>query len=213
MKPAAAQPSSLPGLRALAAKESKPIAGRIVHAGHGEVRAEPPLPESDELRAQLLVATEAACALATSADAQRAGYVLGSVYTQGVGTHWINWSLVDKPFDPARPAMLLYDDGKLAGFSYWMRTGSTASPEGFAGGADHWHRHYGLCFDAYGMLRKENLNDKSQCDGSWLNGTDIWMLHAWIVAGKPNAYGTFASLNPALCDRNVPDVLRCPTPE
>ena len=45
----------------------------------------------------------------------------------GVGTHWIKWSLVGRPFDPAAPSMLLFDGMpgrpiRLVGFSYWVES-------------------------------------------------------------------------------------------
>jgi hypothetical protein len=139
--------------------------------------------------------------------------VLSSFNTQGVGVHWTNWRLVDRPFDPERPAMLLYGatgDGRLrlVGFSYWVR--SAGPPVGFPGTADQWHRHFGLCFDGHGLLETEGLRRAGRCVGSWVNGTDLWMLHAWIVPGQSNPWGLFAPLNPELCRRYVADVLRCP---
>ncbi len=137
---------------------------------------------------------------------------MSSLYTQGVGTHWINWTLVGQPFDPARPSMLLFaprvGGNRLVGLSYWSR--SPTEPAAFAGDNDHWHRHFGLCFDERGLLEREQVPDASQCAGTWLNGSDLWMLHAWVVPGQPNVWGVFAPQNPVLCDRNVADVLRCP---
>jgi hypothetical protein len=214
----AAQPSSLPGLAQLGASERSPQRGVIVHSGHGTVGAEPPVgvrgATRRELGRELRAAAFAACQLRTTVAAERAGYVLSSNYTQGVGTHWTNWRLVDAPFDPARPAMLLYaprlGTTQLVGFSYWNRTSDPAGPAGYAGTADHWHRHYGLCFDRAGLLQRENVRTASLCAGVYVNGSDIWMLHAWIVPGAANAWGTFAPLNPQLCSRSVADIARCP---
>ena len=134
--------------------------------------------------------------------------------TQGVGTHWTNWNLVDAPFDPTRPSMLLYaprlGHTELVGFSYWVRTSAPAGPAGFAGTADAWHRHFGMCFDAHGMLQQEDVRTAAHCNGLWMNGSDMWMLHAWIVPGFPNDWGVFAALNPVLCNRKVADIERCP---
>src|SRR5262249_404570 len=95
----------------------------------------------------------------------------------------------------------------LVGFSYWMR--SPIEPDGFAGGADDWHRHFGLCFDATGLLDREGVS-AAQCAGTWLNGSDLWMLHAWVVPGTGDADGVFAALSPSLCRANAPDIERCP---
>ena len=214
--PAAA--SSLAALGPLAAKEGAPITGRIVHAGHGRAGPEPAIAIThDERRAlarELRAAADVACRLRTTDDARRAGYVVSASFTQGVGTHWTNWRLVDRPFDPAQPSMLLYGprlgETRLVGFSYWVRTGAPGGPSGFAGGADHWHRHFGLCFDAHGRLERENVTNRSECTGTWFNGSDIWMLHAWVVPGDANVWGTFAALNPVLCSRTGPDISRCP---
>ena len=210
--------SSLDALAAVAAEERAPITGRIVHAGHGRAGPEPAVAINGTARAalarELRAAADVACRLRTTDDARRAGYVMSSNFTEGVGTHWTNWGLVDKPFDPTRPSMLLYGprlgETRLVGFSYWVRTSGPAGPSGFSGDADHWHRHFGLCFDNHGQLERENVDDRSTCAGSWLNGSDMWMLHAWIVPGDANVWGVFAALNPVLCRRNVPDILRCP---
>jgi hypothetical protein len=208
---------SLPALVRLATVESMPLQGRIVDVGHDDPGRRPPLVIASGDRAafstQVHAAARAACSLRTPADAERAGYVRSSFNTQGVGIHWTNWRLVNAPFDPARPSMLLYGatgDGQLSlfGFSYWTR--SARPPAGFPGAADAWHRHYGLCFNAQGQLETEALRAPSRCAGTWLNGTDLWMLHAWIVPGSSNMWGLFAPLNPALCRRQAPDVIRCP---
>jgi hypothetical protein len=92
--PVAASPSSLPALAHLASIEQRRIVGRIVHAGHGNSQAEPPIKVSDADQAvladQLNAAISVACALQTPEAAARAGYVLSAVFPQGVGTHWTN---------------------------------------------------------------------------------------------------------------------------
>jgi hypothetical protein len=212
----AAQPTSLPALVQLGTVESKPLPGKIVDEGHGEAGERPPLDiaasDRDAFSAEVRAASRSACSLQTVAEAERAGYVRSSVNTQGVGVHFTNWRLVDAPFDPAHPSMLLFGatgDGnlRLFGFSYWVR--SATQPAAFAGSADAFHPHFGLCFASSGLLEREHLRDAQRCGGTWLNGSDLWMLHAWIVPGNSNTWGLFAPLNPALCARNVPDVSRC----
>jgi hypothetical protein len=215
-----AQSPSLPALVRLAARDGAPLHGALVNSGHGHAGPSPPVDVSPAtartLAAQLRAAALVACRLRTTDDAQRAGYVRSANFDQGTGTHWTNWRLVDAPFDPARPSMLLYGprlgETRLYGFSYWLRTTSTSGPVGFAGGDDHWHRHYGLCFDRDGILQKENLRSARLCAGTYVNGQDIWMLHAWVVPGLPNVWGLFAELNPQLCNRNVADIARCAEP-
>jgi hypothetical protein len=166
---------------------------------------------------QLQAAKATAARFGTTAEAAAAGYVQSATQIPGVGTHWVNWELVDRPFDPARPAMLLFDQSplhetRLAGFSYWVR--SIDPPDGFAGPNDVWHRHSGLCFEN-GWNVRENVPAQDECPGEWLNGSDLWMLHAWIAPDEPNSDGVFAPRNSALCppdSAQLPDVLKCSSP-
>jgi len=110
--------------------------------------------------------------------------------------------------------MLLFDrhdDGTtvLVGFSYWLR--SSHEPAGFAGNNDHWHQHTGLCI-VNGWVDRELATGPEACAGTYLAGSDLWMLHAWIVPGWTNRWGTFAVRNPTLCPpaAGTPDILRCP---
>lgn len=73
-----------------------------------------------------------------------------------------------------------------------------------------WHRHFGLCFDRDGALEREHVPGPGSCDGTWLNGSDLWMLHAWVVPGHANPDGLFVPLLVSLCDRNAPDIVKCP---
>ena len=212
------QPSSLAALVQIGSTEQAPLRGVTEPSGHGRAGAEPPIDvrgtTKSTLARELRTAARVACQFRTTDDAQRAGYVMSANFTEGVGTHWTNWGLIDAPFDPARPAMLLYGPRlgltQLVGFSYWVRTGDRVGPAGFAGSADEWHRHHGLCFDRAGLLRREDVRSPRLCDGVYLNGADMWMLHAWIVPGAANVWGVFAPLNPQLCRRNVADITRCP---
>jgi hypothetical protein len=167
------------------------------------------------LMSELRHAAAASCQLRNVPAAESAGYYLGSPYVEGVGTHWINWAYVDRPFDPVRPSMLLFKTTgtvttgivtELAGFSYWVR--SAAEPAGFTGPADHWHKHSGLCVVA-GQWAGEGFTP-SECKGVWLNGRDLWMLHAWIVPDHENPAGVFAPRSRALCRPRVPDIAACP---
>jgi hypothetical protein len=216
--PLPAQGPGVSALTALAAKERAPLVGVIDHSGHGRAGPQPPIDvrgaTKKALAEELRAAAGVACRLRTPDDARRAGYTLSSYYTEGIGTHWTKWPLVDAPFDPTHPSMLLYGPRlgttQLVGFSYWVRTRDAAGPAGFAGPADRWHRHFGMCFDRTGLLLQEDLRSSALCRGIYLNGSDIWMLHAWVVPGAPNVWGTFAPLNPQLCSRQVADVNRCP---
>jgi hypothetical protein len=163
---------------------------------------------------QINAAVEAAKTFPTLESAAAQDYAQSSTQLPGIGTHWVRWSLVDQPFDPAQPAMLLFDQSelhppRLAGFSYWVR--SEHAPEGFAGPNDVWHRHSGLCFED-GFLVKEDVPAADQCGEHWLNGSDLWMLHAWVAPNTNNDEGVFAPRNKGLCPpdwQQLPDLLKC----
>ena len=207
-------------LATLSWSRSSPVGGHLEHHGHGNPYDGPPpqtrlsAQESIELAAQLESAAAVADGLRDVDAAAAAGYVQSATDVPGVGSHWTKWSLVDHEFDPARPSQLLFHEtrsdepAELAGFSYWVR--SPTAPKGFAGPNDHWHQHVGLCFEN-GWLRRENLPSRAACEGDWINGSDLWMLHAWVVPGAENEWGLFAEINPALCPdpRGLPDLLTC----
>ena len=115
--------------------------------------------------AQLAKAKDAAKRYARADAAQQDGYMLASYFLPGFGTHWINWTYVNKPFDPAHPAMLLYDgdgtDAHLVAVSYYVRS-ENGPPNGFAGANDRWHRHFGTCY-AGGFLIGEQVLTADDC--------------------------------------------------
>lgn len=166
------------------------------------------------LNEQWMQARGAVSGLDTIAEATAAGYFRAAVPATGIGSHWVNWMLIDAPFDPARPSMLLFDERgstpRLVGFSYWLR--SPNEPQGFAGDNDVWHRHTNLCI-VNGWVDHERAESRATCAGHLLAGGDLWMLHAWVVPGWENRWGNFATHNPALCPSatGTPDILRCPT--
>ena len=155
---------------------------------------------AERARRQWETAVAAAARLDTAAKANAAGYFIASTKAPGVGVHFVNWELIDKPFDPAAPSMLLFDMSGavpvLAGFSYWLR--SDVAPTGFAGANDNWHQHSGLCI-VNGWVDREEVEGPSLCGGSYLGGSDLWMLHAWVAPGFANRWGDFADTNPFLC--------------
>ncbi|MEY2434023.1 MAG: hypothetical protein QOC92_3748 [Acidimicrobiaceae bacterium] len=195
---------------------SGPIDPSIPPHDHATVTLASSLPPEEQARFDLQIASAVASAkdFRTTDDATAAGYVQSSTQLPAIGTHWVRWSLVDQPFDAARPAMLLFDQStlhptRLAGFSYWVR--SVGPPDGFAGPNDVWHRHSGLCFQN-GFLTRENVPSADECDGQWLNGSDLWMLHAWVAPDVGNKAGVFAARNDDLCPpywQQLPDLLKC----
>jgi hypothetical protein len=174
--------------------------------GHGDAGSEHDLTdqESEALDAQLAIASAARTRFDTVAEAEAMGYVQASGVTDGTGAHWVKWSQVDKPFDMENPSMLLFDElergepWELVAYSYWAA--SDEPPEGFTGETDEWHTHLGMCFEN-GWLKDDNIQDRRSCAGDWINGSDLWMLHAWVVPGLENEYGVFHNANPLLCER------------
>lgn len=140
------------------------------------------------------------------------GYVRSSAPVAGVGSHWVLWPQIAEPFDPANPAMLLFDESldpaELVGYSYWLQ--SSTMPEGFAGANDQWHQHQGLCV-VNGWVDRERATGPDACAGTYFAGGDLWMLHAWPVKRYPNKDGDFATVNPMLCPAavGVADIARC----
>jgi hypothetical protein len=192
--------------------------GKLTHvgAGHdvfGPVQEFPlSVTERNLFDPQWRAAVAASSALMTPEQARQAGYVQAAPFNEGVGTHWVKWSLVGQAFDPAHPAMLLFDGipgrpVRLVGFSYWV--GSPQEPVGFGGPNDHWHRHAGLCFTRGGWLLDQQVPTRRACSGYWLNGAHLWMLHAWVVPGLSNIWGRFAPSNPFLCPRIDKDIFPC----
>lgn len=191
------------------------------HGGnHGQGFEEPPAPrplsdaESARFEEEWAQALAAAESLSTMGQALSAGYTQASTEAPGIGSHWVKWSLVDQPFDPAKPSMVLLkqmrhgEDPELVGFSYLVA--SPDEPEGFAGPNDVWHQHHGMCF-IDGWLRGEDVEARGDCADTWVDGSDLWMLHAWVSSPWSNRWGLFADMNPALCGRKplTPDIVQC----
>jgi hypothetical protein len=217
-------PSRLPAAERVAVEALAAVASPLFpppgHAhGHGSAGGfdSHPLSAAEQVvfDEQWNAAVAAVPLLDTVEEAAAAGYTLASFTAPGVGVHWVKWSLVDRPFDPTAPSMLLFDARSdppaVAGFSYWLR--SDVEPEGFAGANDTWHRHSGICV-VNGWVDREEVGAPGECAGSYFGGRDLWMLHAWVVPDRKNRWGEFATTNPLLCPplASTPDVSRCPEP-
>ena len=106
--------------------------------GHGDTGIEPEYPlftgDAATFADQWLHAVASVSNFDTVAKATALGYVRASTPSAGVGTHYVLWPQIAKPFDPAHPAMLLFDERRrpavLVGYSYWVQ--SATEPEGFA---------------------------------------------------------------------------------
>jgi hypothetical protein len=182
---------------------------------HTDVIPEVPLSSADEpvFELQWKAAQSAIASHDTEEKATALGYVRATAPSGGIGTHWVLWSQIAKPFDPTTPSMLLFDERRspavLVGFSYAVQ--SPTVPVGFAGPNDHWHQHRGLCVVG-GWVEREQAPGPDACGGTYIAGGDFWMLHAWVVPGWDNRKGDFAPFNPKLCPpvSGTPDVNRCP---
>jgi hypothetical protein len=160
--------------------------------------------EREQLSDQFAVASAVVEKYMSVDEALAAGYSRTSPRVDGVGYHFTKWSLVDQPFDLTQPSQLLYDEVRfgegleLVALSYWAA--SDQPPVGFAGEADAWHQHFGTCF-VNGYLVDEGVPDRDSCAGDWVNGSDLWMIHAWIVPGMENEVSVFSAANPRICER------------
>lgn len=217
-------PSRLPASEAAAVDALAAVASQVFppdghahgHGATGQVESHAlTAAQQSEFDRQWQTAVAAVPALDSAEEAAAAGYTQASFTAPGVGVHWVKWSLIDRPFDPAAPSMLLFDPRSdppaLAGFSYWLRAAD--EPTGFAGPNDTWHRHSGLCV-ANGWVDREDVPSSTECAGSYFGGRDLWMLHAWVVPEWQNRWGEFATTNPLLCPpiAGTPDLSRCPNP-
>lgn len=174
--------------------------------GDGTVIPEVPLDDAtrDKLAAQLVTAREVALAHPTVAHALLDGYQQVTPYVPRIGAHFMRFAVVDGRFDLQRPEMLLYDgtapDSRIVGLSYYVR--SATEPEGFAGPNDHWHRHLGLCvstttFQVVGN-EKTTVEECRRRGGVKADGTDGWMVHAWVVPAWESPVGVFSAEHPGL---------------
>jgi hypothetical protein len=186
-----------------------PVSEGQASGGHGERGPSSQEAITDPATRELLgdelaLARAAALKYPTAADAKNAGYIRITPYLACIGAHWIKTSLMDGTFDVNEPEMLLYDtsglDGRMVGLSYWARTGKNNPPEGFAGPNDHWHQHIGLCVSPQGVVGNEETTEVecTRLGGKKTDGSDSWMVHAWVVPGWESAWGLFSGEHPEL---------------
>jgi len=187
-----------------------PTAGGQAHQHVVGLATEVPITDAATQRTlarQLAAARRAVRGIHTTADARAHGYVPATVDLGYLGVHYLNPELAAKPFDPARPTHLIFDqdnaDGRLVGVMYYVDHKGGA-PEGFAGPNDLWHTHAAACM-SYGVMVA--LDDISAAQCTKLGGAmtplgptfaNRWMLHVWIVPGEKNPWGMFADGDPVL---------------
>ena len=92
-------------------------------------------------------------------------------------------------------------DWQLVGVWYLLLPGQAGAtvdmpPEGFTGGLDLWHAHYGLCTRA-GVISENNTAQSCAADNGNFIGDLRWMMHAWVYpeTGVDNSEGVFVYLN------------------
>jgi hypothetical protein len=157
------------------------------------------------LTEQLSVAHSVTLEFPTVATAEAAGYHMTTVYVPCIGAHYINPAYLFR-FDPAHPAMLLYDGtqptSKIVGLSYAVLSGKKP-PEGFAGPNDIWHQHNlngGLCLRGTVVVGAETTTP-AECaarGGVKVKLDSLWMMHAWVADGWPSSWGIFSAEHPDL---------------
>jgi len=188
-----------------AARSESANAGREHgHTGYFKWKAMEPATRA-VLTEQLAIAHQVAVDFPTVASAEAAGYRMTTGYVPCIGAHYINTRYLGS-FDPAKPAMLLYDgtspDSKMVGLSY-AQLSADKEPEGFAGPNDLWHRHNlngGLCIRAGVVVGGENTTP-AECKargGAKLELDALWMTHAWVADGWPSSWGIFSAEHPDL---------------
>jgi len=158
-----------------------------------------------ELSQQLAVAHGVTLQYATVKDAEAAGYRMVTQYVPCIVAHYINPIYLAK-FDPAHPAMLLYDgtnpDSKVVGLSYATLSGKKP-PDGFASSNDIWHQHNlngGLCLRD-GVVVGAESTSPAECKargGFKVKLDSLWMMHAWVADGWPSSWGIFSAEHPDL---------------
>jgi hypothetical protein len=169
--------------------------GEHVHGRPGPVTAA----QRKVLDRQLAAAKAATARFRNVAAARAAGYIQVTQFIPGLGLHMVNLRIPNTTFDPARPQILLYEPAasggmRLVGVAYQFRHTNDTPPAGFAGGADVWHYHTDLCFQAGGSVTI--AASAAQCTavgGIYFQKRTAWLLHAWIW--KKNPAGVFTEVN------------------
>ncbi len=167
------------------------------HGGAG-----PTTPEQAQVLGQQLDAAKAATERYRDIEvARRDGFFQVTQFIPGLGLHMARLGSLNRPFNPADPALLLYmpdsaNGMRLAGVAYDLPHTTDTPPEGFAGGSDVWHFHTSLCFLLNGTVTI--TPDEAACSQSSgiFQAETGWLLHAWLFVENPD--GVFVEQNPAV---------------
>jgi hypothetical protein len=162
--------------------------------------------ECNTLRGQLQTARNVSVLFATADRAVKAGYARTSTYLGGVGVHYQNTNMANQPFDPTRPAQILYDgahaNANIVGLSYFVMSPGNTPPEGFAGKNDRWIRHTHWCLNSSSnVLIAADVLSQQECTaagGKTVVNPGWWTLHVWLVPGCESDWGVFSVSNPRL---------------
>jgi hypothetical protein len=132
---------------------------------------------------QLAAAHQVALRYPSLAAALHDGFTQAAPYAPGIGSHYMKYSRIYRPFDVNAPAMLLFNgdspNSKLVGLAYYVYD-SLGPPVGFAGPYAHWHQHQQTCVGPSGAHFDGN-DDSQECGH---RGRNAWMLHMWVVSGQ-----------------------------
>ncbi len=138
------------------------------------------------------------------------GYEQLSGHVPGMGAHFVNFGLMETPFDLTEPEILLYsltegNKPKLVAVEYVV---AGPEPGDLAGDFDVWVLHLASCHYEDEFEVEETSPLACPTTSPPWNGNpggaplvlwhpDLWALHTWIWRGNPD--GVFAARNP-----NVP---------
>lgn len=174
-------------LLALAACETSDVPTAVdhlsAHASHGaaSTSASSNAAMSGKSGAMLMTAKASTSRFNSTVQATRAGHVadphcVAHPLLGGMGHHWVNQSLVDPMFDPARPEAVLYAPGngkqmKLVAVEYIVIDVGQPRPE----------------FDGHPF-------DIGGVPPLMAAGVPHWSLHVWLHEANPN--GLYTPFNP-----------------
>lgn len=194
-----------PGSHSEPPANGQPVPPSMGHPGPPPWTAMVDSTQCDRLTEELAEARDVAAQYPTVADAEAAGWIRVTTYVPGIAAHYMNFGLVDGTFELTEPEMLLFDgteqDSRIVGLSYYVRQeGSAAPTQGFVGENDSYHRHFGLCIGAGGVVGDSTLTQEecAAIGGTKAGGMDGWMSHAWVVPGCESPWGVFSGENPIL---------------
>jgi hypothetical protein len=180
---------------------------------HGEHRVQyADLPK--QTQAQLDVVRKIIERYPTAADAERAGWHRATTNLKGIAAHYLRGGVggflnIDGTFNVNDPEILLFDGetpaAPVVGVAYLV---NGATPEGFAGKWDSWHRHEAVCFaggyvigEIGGAADSEINMTAAGCKaqrGISFPLSNLALLHVWMKPGFASANGVFSHSHPRL---------------